>query len=80
MSVPFFSEWLSLTVKRSHDPCVGKRSNLSRGDGLGRMEDGEEEEGKGLVMWFCVGQDRPLLTGVTRVGDGANGGARLLVR
>ena len=27
------------------------------------MEDGEEEEGKGLAMWFCVGQDcPPLLT------------------
>ncbi len=23
------------------------------------MEDGEEEEGKGPVMWFCVGQDYP---------------------
>jgi hypothetical protein len=23
------------------------------------MEDGEEEEGKGLVVWFCVRQDCP---------------------
>jgi hypothetical protein len=62
-SVPFFSEWLSLTFNGSHDPCVGKHSDLSRGDGSGRMEDREEEEGKGLVMWFCVGQDcPPLLT------------------
>ena len=60
--VPFFSEWLSLTFKGSHDPCIGKCSDLSWGDGSGRMEDGEdgeEEEGKGLVMWFCVGQDCP---------------------
>ncbi len=39
--------------------ALAKRSNHSRGDGSGRMEDGEEEEGKGLVMWFCVGQDCP---------------------
>ncbi len=55
----YFSEWLSLTFKVNHDPCVGKRSDHSRGDGSGRMEDREEEEGKGLVMWFCVGQDCP---------------------
>jgi hypothetical protein len=54
-SIPFFSEWLSLTFEGSHDPSIGKHSNLSWGDGSGRMEDGEEEEGKGLVMWFCVG-------------------------
>ena len=69
-SVPFFSEWLSLTFNGSHDPCVGKRSDLSRGDGSGRMEDGEEEEGKGLIMWFCVGQDCPPLLTKSLLGGG----------
>ena len=60
VSVPFFSEWLSLTFNKvSHDPCIGKHSDHPRGDGSGRMEDREKEEGKGLVMGFCVGQDSP---------------------
>ncbi len=34
------------------------------------MEDGEEEEGKGLVMWFCVGQDCPRLFWAFEDNDG----------